>query len=547
MDRWNDNIPGGQGGPGYDPHYPPQSDPMTGGFYAGPGEDDDLVFIPDEDTSMGYDFSPWDTDGDTAPAEAGAEAPSPAESPEQLRAAKRKKGARRWRVFLLCWFVVLLLAGAVGCVTLYKYLAVYEQVRPERTMDILLETTPSTVWTECALQGLTADLSAFDNADELRTKYAEAFLQSGEFTYRKDTVSARAGERAFCIRTGGVDLCTVHLVEQTGKDLGFGLHEWKPGDIVPADGLRNLTSVTVTVDAMAKEKVSVNGKSLGESDLVDENVPIDDLCEVEKRMTQVPHLVRYRLDALYGSVTVTDGWGHEIAPEKTEDNVVSYVIHPEKHDLTVIAPDGTAVSVGGAVLGESEITGEKESILAGLEKYTGGQESRNIIYTVTGLYSTPEVKAQSSSGIELVPLVNEKGELRFFRPQDDNLKGQHQARVRQFFDNYIAYSSQAFDEGRQVNLLSCILPGTELYSYVENSRDAMIWASATQVSYDELSFEDFIPISEDCFTCTIRYKADFSAQSWYKQYTYDMQNAYEMAFVRQGDVWYAAAMSVISG
>ena len=42
-------------------------------------------------------------------------------------------------------------------------------------------------------------------------------------------------------------------------------------------------------------------------------------------------------------------------------------------------------------------------------------------------------------------------------------------------------------------------------------------------------------------------KADFTATAWYESYTYDLQNAYELAFVRQGDVWYAAAMSAIAG
>ena len=75
----------------------------------------------------------------------------------------------------------------------------------------------------------------------------------------------------------------------------------------------------------------------------------------------------------------------------------------------------------------------------------------------------------------------------------------------------------------------------------------MIWASATQVHYDELTFTDFRSVGEDCFTCTIRYKADFAATAWYQSYTYDLQNAYELAFVRQGELWYAAAMSAAAG
>ena len=63
----------------------------------------------------------------------------------------------------------------------------------------------------------------------------------------------------------------------------------------------------------------------------------------------------------------------------------------------------------------------------------------------------------------------------------------------------------------------------------------------------DLTFTDFCRVNENCFTCTIRYKGDFAAQSWHESYTYDLQNAYEMAFVRQKDRWLAAAMSVVAG
>jgi len=75
--------------------------------------------------------------------------------------------------------------------------------------------------------------------------------------------------------------------------------------------------------------------------------------------------------------------------------------------------------------------------------------------------------------------------------------------------------------------------------------DAMYWASATEITYEELTFTDFFSVSENCFVCTIRYKADMSAQAWYESYTYGLQNAYQMVFVRVEDRWLAAAMSIV--
>ena len=44
-----------------------------------------------------------------------------------------------------------------------------------------------------------------------------------------------------------------------------------------------------------------------------------------------------------------------------------------------------------------------------------------------------------------------------------------------------------------------------------------------------------------------RYKADFTANSWQEQKNYNMQNAYELAFVcPNGGAWYAAAMDAVT-
>ena len=100
---------------------------------------------------------------------------------------------------------------------------------------------------------------------------------------------------------------------------------------------------------------------------------------------------------------------------------------------------------------------------------------------------------------------------------------------------------------RYYGLLDCILWTTDLYRYIQESTDAMIWASATSVNYDELTFTDFSFVGANCFVCTVRYKADFTANSWQEQKNYNMQNAYELVFVcPNGGAWYAAAMDAVT-
>ena len=63
------------------------------------------------------------------------------------------------------------------------------------------------------------------------------------------------------------------------------------------------------------------------------------------------------------------------------------------------------------------------------------------------------------------------------------------------------------------------------------------------MSYDELRFDNLHRAGNGCFTCTILYKADFTATSWYEQYSYAMQDGYKMVFIHDGTNWKAASMS----
>ena len=292
--------------------------------------------------------------------------------------------------------------------------------------------------------------------------------------------------------------------------------------------------------------VYINGVAVGERSLTGEDAPAPGMIELEGRFTVPPTFARYRTQ-MYGDIIVTDDKGTALSPNRGEDGVVRYVAKADElYSFTVRAPELVTVNVSGAVLTPEEAVKTDEGVLAGLGAYTGGAGYRTLTWTFAGLYTVPEITGEMN-GKALTPILNENEELVFYPAQDDALAAQMRATVEQFFNSYVDYTSKAYNATRHHNLLNRILPNTELYSEVQGSRDAMIWASATEVHFDELSFSDFCPVGDNCFTCTIRYKADLAAKSWYRSYTYDLQNAYEMAFVRSGGKWLAAAMNTAAG
>jgi len=463
--------------------------------------------------------------------------------------ARLRRGRRRWRTFLAIYSVLFLALGAGGCWLLYQYAAAYEVSRPEHVMDALMAGTTQDEWYGYIRNGADLTVSEFEDADSLFSAYYDAVLRDKGFSYRKAPGVWREDVPVYTVRAAGKDLCTVTLTPVGHKAAGFGRELWQVGEIRSCFVMGALESVAVVIDAPPGEPVYVNGTLLSESYRTGETVPAPDITPLESRFAVQPVFDRWRVEAMYGDITVSDKNGAVLAPvQDGEAGELRYLLREDSfYSLTVRAPEGVTVTVGGAELPAEEASVSEAGILKGLERYTGGETLRERTWRYDRLYTLPEVDARGPAGEALTPLMNEKGELICFLPQDEGLKEAVEPRVREFFDRYIAYSSKAYDEGRYNLLLGCILPGTELYAYVRDSVAAMIWASATQVSYDELSFTDFHAVGEDCFTCTIRYKADFTATAWYESYTYDLQNAYELAFVRQGEVWYAAAMSAIAG
>ena len=451
----------------------------------------------------------------------------------------RDRGKKRWRRFLLCYSILFLAAGVVGCYILRQYAAAYEASIPEHVMDDFMAATDEDGWLAYIRRGVEEAVSGFEDPDDVFQAYRGAV--GGEaFTYRKKIGEYGAETPVYTVRSGGMDLCTVTLAPC--GDAGFGRYLWQVAEVTP-----HLESVTVEIDMPVGDSVYINGVPVDSAYLLGE-VPAPNITELESRFDRQPVFARYRVE-MYGNVTVTDADGWELVPARDEaGGVVRYVGQEDEfYSFTVRAPETVTVTVNGAALLPSDAAAWEDGILTGLGAYTGGAGYKTLTYTGTGLYTQPEITAQGADGTVLTPLINEKGELIFFLPQNSALAEQVQGRVEEFFTKYIDYSSRAYDVVRFQTLMECILPGTELYSYVGNSRDAMIWASATVVSYDELTFADISPVGPDCFTCTIRYKADFEAATWYSKYSYDLQNAYELAFVRVDGVWYAAAMSVVAG
>ncbi|MBR4392956.1 MAG: hypothetical protein IKT07_02925 [Oscillospiraceae bacterium] len=456
-----------------------------------------------------------------------------------------KRAKKRWRHFLILWALILLIIGAAGCIVLYKYLDVYEQTRPEIVIEEFLRDQTAESIVAMAQKNMNLELTEFEDASVLYEEYLSTVDTSLPLTYRSEKRLNTNDLAVYAVRSGPSDLCYVELVP-TDDAPGFGRHHWTVGTVSPSVITERLNSTVVTIDTLAGNDVYLNGRPVGSSYLTEEHIDIPDLTPLESSFPDAPFFVRYTVSPLYGDISVQNASGEELNPDRETADGVHYQADSGSHTLSITAPNDVRVSVNGIPLTEKDIVSSSPGILKDLELYTGETDYRVNEYRFEGLYSLPEISAVDSQGNELIPVNSAEGKYTFFSGGDPSLAAEYQPIAERFFHSYMNYSANAFDETRYWNLLSRILPGTELYNYIARSREAMVWASKTATEYKDLRYENFQQVGDYCFTCTVIYSAELTATSWYEQYSYMLENAYELAFVTTSGNWFAAAMSVIA-
>ena len=458
--------------------------------------------------------------------------------------AKRKKN-NGWGLFLLFWTMLLLMLGFLACVVLYKYAAVYEETRPEKTMDALMAQMSEDDWRE-TLASTAGGVSRYEDARVLFDDYFDSTVSGKEISYRRDLSRSDAEQTVFVLYAGRTRLGEVRLVPVKEEvRFGFGRTQWQLDSISSVLLTDKLQGLTVLIDAPDGVMPVVNGVALGEEQILDPAVELTEVGALEQRFTTSrARMVRYEVGPLYGEIKVTDPEGEEIAPAgEPEEGVLRYVILPAKtYSFRIEAPEGVTVSVNGAVLGEEEIAGRDATMFRKLDSYLpeGGYDT--LIYAADGLYTEPEIRAEYE-GVEITPVADKDGKLIAFFPSDAAATQEMRTAVQGFFDAYMQYSSYAYNGVALKNLRDRTLPGTELDSYFSESGEGMIWARATVMSSQELKFDNFHLVGDNCFTCTIRYKADHSTADRLGRYFFEREDGYKMVFIRQNGQWLAATMS----
>ncbi|MCR5664109.1 MAG: hypothetical protein K6G17_04410 [Oscillospiraceae bacterium] len=209
----------------------------------------------------------------------------------------------------------------------------------------------------------------------------------------------------------------------------------------------------------------------------------------------------------------------------------------ETYSITIEVPKNDCVYVNGKLLGPSFVT-DREFLYTGLktEQSQFISPPTFVRYRVEGLYEP--VSVADSYG----PLVGqgEDGTLYRYNTNPD-LQKEMEGTARTFFESYLRYASGHKRE--YYPLLSLALRGSDVYTYVKTSSDAMYWSREMTVDMEYMDFTRFIAWGPDAFTCTVSYRARLTAEGQPESVS---ENTYDLAFVRAADdAWYCVSLSLI--
>lgn len=466
--------------------------------------------------------------------------------PEQTVQASSCNEGRPWYRGLLIFALVFLLIGAAGCFVLYRYCGVYEVTRPEIVMDELMASCTAEDWKRTARDSIGLYTTDYEDTSALVDAYFDSIDDSVPITYRKEVNSSNDSLAVYTVRAGISNLARVSLIPSEDVYRIFNLHGWQVGGISAENVIDSLKHVSVKVYAAEGESVYINGVK-ADASLARTGASWPQLTEIESKFVNGVKCVCYTVEPMYGAISVKDSEGKEHSPlaSSTESELIYQITPAELHSVRITAPEDVTVTLCGYALTVDDATAVTPGIFENVLEYTQSSEYMTAEYSFSGLISKPEVSAVDKDGKTLVPVTDGEGGYAFFHMNDPALEAEVAETAQSFFEAYLNYCANSYDATRFDRVINRVMRHSTLYTYIAESHEGMIFASKTQSDNNELKFGNFSKVGDGCFVCTVSYKADLTATSWYEEYSYDLDSNYEICFVTDGYKWLATDMTSI--
>ena len=131
--------------------------------------------------------------------------------------------------------------------------------------------------------------------------------------------------------------------------------------------------------------IEIDGILVSEDYITDDAVEIEDLSDIERRMEEPPHRVRYTIGPLYGEIRVSNAAGEDLSPDESSGRVYRYNLSPAgTYSVRIRAPEDLKVTVNGVQLGKKDREESTLGIFEELADRIDGEPYKTAVYSFDG-------------------------------------------------------------------------------------------------------------------------------------------------------------------
>lgn len=434
-----------------------------------------------------------------------------------MKSNRSKRNSDRFWLIYMISAVVLLFAVIASLFVFYDFMDAFEASQPQSPADAAKKYASA-----MTVGDVTQLLSDFAKNEPLLDEESSAKIVS-ELAALWDT------EKMFCKKASdaGDDETPVYSAISNGKEIfritlkkepigRYGFDAWVVASVeATLDGCN-----IYTITAPAGATVTVNSTPLGESFIVEKDIPYE-YKDFEKSVQGLPTAVRYETGLLEGIPTVSASLGGAELSVTSVDGGFS-VLYPEAllYNATVKVPSGSVVTSNGIDISDSA---EKatESAFSGLIA-DGLTVPEFDIYTLTGLYTPLDNVTVTLDGtIKAYETSNENGTQHFLVDIGSYENAEVETFAKDFTKAYFYYTSRGYQNTAE-NLaaaLAYVKSDTELYKRIKDSKVGYDFVTPiTSEVYNKFEVSRIYPLEDASYVVMIEFDIDHKIYSHSRSY-----------------------------
>ena len=427
---------------------------------------------------------------------------------------------RKIGLFFLC-LAVFLLCVAGGYVWLFLTpRGVLRADAPDKVMQSWLDQHDAVWLREQYLAQSPAAVTEFEDGPVVAARLYDAAVREDDLTFREEHAAERSA--AYILSAGDTDLFRA--------DLSFSGSRW---DLTGLKALDTIHGSTHSVSVLLPEDaaLTLNGVSVGEEYIAETGILYPDMTELEKEFDAYPTRVRYEIGGLYETPAVEASRPDGLVLLSADGVNWEYTVPDAAgYSFSVCVPQGSAVTVNGALLTDAQLAGSS-TLSPPLNVPEAVKPSLPSVsyYAAGGLYTRPEITVTAKDG-SLLTGTEEGSMVSYSLPADDRLYDQHHERVERFLREMIDYGAGHSWYGKPGALVA---PDSEVYTYLRVASASLKWTVNVTLTFQDVSSSDYIALGDGAFLC--RGHAEFTTKTYYQ--TREISMDYDMLWIDQDGTW----------